>query len=231
MPGQNYFNQPSSLYQQQQSIYPYQNYLQQPLEIPFSSIPYVPKISQFPPPQIPETAYQPPLANNVYDERLYPRGYPGRLSRLETAYRSPLTTNIYDEVAYPGNYPEQYSLPEPVYRPPLRTNVYDEGLYPGSYSGRFPRSHGRHSQGNYLRYKYPLNNLQNVFQVQEVVPKESSGNIAQPVIVRQDPQAPEIIYDQQGAPLMSAQPYGERQVGAFKLRNDHGYQVTVSTHV
>lgn len=62
------------------------------------------------------------------------------------------------------------------------------------------------------------------------VPNESSRQFSQPVAFRQKPQEPQIILDEQGTPVMSAQPYGERQVGTFRLRHDNGYQVSVSLH-
>jgi hypothetical protein len=62
-------------------------------------------------------------------------------------------------------------------------------------------------------------------------PKGHYRQFSQPVVLRQEPQESQLILDQQGAPVMSAQPYGERQVGTFRLRHDNGYQVSVSRHV
>jgi hypothetical protein len=62
-------------------------------------------------------------------------------------------------------------------------------------------------------------------------PKGSYRQFSQPGVLRQEPQESWLILDQQGTPVMSAQPYGDRQVGTFKLRHDNGYQVSVSRHV
>jgi hypothetical protein len=61
-------------------------------------------------------------------------------------------------------------------------------------------------------------------------PKGPYRQIAQPAVLRQEPQESWLILDQQGTPVMSAQPYGDRQVGTFRLRHDNGYQVSVSRH-
>ena len=62
-------------------------------------------------------------------------------------------------------------------------------------------------------------------------PKGPYRQFSQPVVLRQEPQESSLILDQQGTPVMSAQPYGDRQVGTFRLRHDNGYQVSVSRHV
>ncbi|XP_069677363.1 uncharacterized protein [Periplaneta americana] len=88
--------------------------------------------------------------------------------------------------------------------------------------GRVPRGHGRYHQ---LRG----GDLRSMFQIEEQVP---AGGLyrrpPQPLVLRQEPQVPEVIVDQRGTPVMTSQPFGDRQVGAFRLRNDHGYQVTMS---
>jgi len=62
-------------------------------------------------------------------------------------------------------------------------------------------------------------------------PKGPYRQFSQPVVLRQEPQESWLVLDQQGTPVMSAQPYGDRQVGTFRLRHDNGYQVSVSLHV
>jgi len=62
-------------------------------------------------------------------------------------------------------------------------------------------------------------------------PKGPYRQFSTPVVMRQEPQESQLILDQQGTPVMSAQPYGDRQVGTFRLRHDNGYQVSVSRHV
>jgi len=84
-------------------------------------------------------------------------------------------------------------------------------LYPGTY----PENYGL----------FPAAKRQQQF------PKGPSRQFSQPVVLKQQPQESQLILDQQGTPVMLAQPYGDRQVGTFRLRHDNGYQVSVSRHV
>lgn len=76
-----------------------------------------------------------------------------------------------------------------------------------------------------IKYSSPSRNLQNVFRVEEQVPKGTYTYVAEPVVIRHEREQPQVILDQRGTPVISAEPYGDRQVGTFRLRNDHGYQV------
>ena len=63
------------------------------------------------------------------------------------------------------------------------------------------------------------------------VRKGSYRQFSQPSVLNQEPEDSQLILDQQGTPVMLAQPYGNHQVGTFRLRHDNGYQVSVSRHV
>ncbi|KAJ9598374.1 hypothetical protein L9F63_010948, partial [Diploptera punctata] len=223
----NSFQQPISSYSEspQKSSYfnrypvpsPYTNTIPYPYQINPNYAPFLPNIL---PASIPEQTYFNKFQNAYHYQQ---EGYP-----FDNFQQTP-DIDMYSRVPYtPNNFqfaPPQ--TPEYIYRPTLTANIYDEGAFPGSYSGRFTRNHGVFPYRNSdLRHSIPLRNFQNVFKVQEQVSRGTYEHLAQPAILRQEPQVPEIIADRQGTPVMSAEPYGERQVGAFKLRNDHGYKVT-----
>jgi hypothetical protein len=125
-------------------------------------------------------------------------------------------------------------FPETLYQQQIAADGLGYSTYPGSYQpfgslGRYSKSYGQIP--NYVantKYPSPSRNLQNVFRVEEQVPKETYRYFTEPVVIRREREQPEVIVDQQGTPVISAQPYGDRQVGTFRLRNDHGYQVLVS---
>jgi hypothetical protein len=123
----------------------------------------------------------------------------------ETLYQQPMTANALDFMTYPQ-----------IYRPVSSARPYQK-IY-----GRVPYHLAD------VRYSSPSSNMQNVFRVEEQVPEESYRYPTEPVVVRHERGQPRVILDQQGKPVISAQPYGTRQVGTFRLRNDHGYQVLVS---
>jgi hypothetical protein len=143
----------------------------------------------------------------------------------------------FDVVGELPNIPRSFSdisnqLPESSYQQ-IKANGFVSGVYPERYPlsdfvWRYPRSYERIPyRGTDVKYSSPLRNLQSVFRVEDHVPKGPYREFAQPVVVRQEPQQSQVILDQQGTPVMSMQPYGHRQVGTFRLRNDHGYQVLV----
>jgi hypothetical protein len=125
-------------------------------------------------------------------------------------------------------------FPETFYQQPIADNSLHYSTYPESYplfsSARpYEKFYGRvpyHVAD--IRYSSPSRNLQNVFRVEEQVPKGTYTYVAEPVVTRHERKQPEVILDQRGTPVISAEPYGNRQVGTFRLRNDHGYQVQVS---
>jgi hypothetical protein len=80
------------------------------------------------------------------------------------------------------------------------------------YSSTYPANYGQFSSAKHYQQ----------------FPTESYRKFSQPVVIRHEPEEPQLILDQRGTPLMSGQPYGERQVGTFRLRHDNGYQVSVS---
>jgi hypothetical protein len=124
------------------------------------------------------------------------------------------------------------TFPETLYQQPL----IDYSTYPESYprfsSVRpYEKFYGRvPNHVADIRYSPLSRNLQNVFRVEEQVPKGTYTYVAEPVGIRHEREQPEVILDQQGTPVITAQPYGDHQVGTFRLRNDHGYQIQVSHH-
>lgn len=122
---------------------------------------------------------------------------------------------------------------ESLYQP-FKPYGFVSGINPEKYPlsdfvWRYPRNGRIPYRGTDMKYSQPLRNQQNVFRL-ENGPKGSYRQLTQPVVMRKEPQQAEVILDQQGTPVMSAQPYGDRQVGTFTLRNDHGYQVLVSQY-
>jgi hypothetical protein len=134
---------PSNINNVQQTIYPYQRFYQQPLEVPYNLKSFSEVSDQFP----------------------------------DISHQQPITVNS----LYSSTYPE------------------NDRLFTSA----------KHYQQ---------------------VPKESPRKFSQPAVVRQEQQEPQLILDQQGTPVISAQPYGDHQVGTFRLRHDNGYQVLVSQH-
>jgi hypothetical protein len=146
----------------------------------------------------------------------------------------------FDVVGEPPYSPKGFNyisnqFPEPLYQP-FKANGFVSSINPEKYPlsnfvWRYPRSYDRIPyRGTDVKFSSPLRNLQNVFRLEDHGPKGSYRQYAEPVVIRQEPQQSEVILDQQGTPVMSAQPYGDRQVGTFTLRNDHGYQVLVSQY-
>ncbi|PSN51384.1 hypothetical protein C0J52_04456 [Blattella germanica] len=203
-------------------ISPAQNYGQRYLNLPpinQPSYPYqvTPSFSPIPAPQ-----QNYPISRIINPDRFQNIPYPYQ----NDYYQEPLETDPYFGRPYPSN---PFSDPISNYRQQAPANVLDEGLFQNVYAGRFRRNHGRFPyQNSPFRYRNPMRNFQNVFEIEDQAPRGSYGQFTQPVIVRQEPQVPEIIVDQRGRPMMTSEPYGERQVGAFKLKNDHGYQVTMN---
>jgi hypothetical protein len=122
------------------------------------------------------------------------------------------------------------TVPETLYQQQITPNSLDYSTYPESHplfsSVRpYEKFYGRVPD---VRYFPPSRNLQNMFRVEEKLPKGTYAYVAEPVAIRHEREQPEVILDQQGTPVISAEPYGTRQVGTFRLRNDHGYQVQVS---
>jgi hypothetical protein len=119
-------------------------------------------------------------------------------------------------------------FPEPPYQP-SKANGFVSSKNSGKY---LLKSLVRSYPKSYERIPYRGKDLKyiNVFRSEDHDPNGPYRQTAQPVEMRQEPQQSEVILDQQGTPVMSAQPYGDRQVGTFTLRNDHGYQVSVSQH-
>jgi hypothetical protein len=100
-------------------------------------------------------------------------------------------------------------------------------------SGQLPYTfHPSPTTDNSLYFStYPENyGLFSAAKRRQQFPKGAYRKFPQPVALRQEPQESQIILDQQGTPVMSAQPYGDRQVGTFRLRHNDGYQVSVSRH-
>lgn len=95
-------------------------------------------------------------------------------------------------------------LPDIFRQNPTKVNSLYPSTYPENY-GMFPaaKRHQKFPEGLYRKF-------------------------SQPVLLRQEPQESQLILDQQGTPVMSAQSYGDGQVGTFRLRHDKGYQVSVS---
>jgi hypothetical protein len=125
-------------------------------------------------------------------------------------------------------------FPETLYQQSIAAKGLDYATYPETYP---PLIYARPYQKTYdlapykvanIKHSSPSRNLENVFRVDEQVPKDSYPYAAEPIAIRHELEEPEVILDHRGTPVISAQPYGTRQVGTFRLRNDHGYRVLVS---
>jgi len=161
---------------------------------------------------------------------------PDQLQQTTYPYQQPF--GVASELRYsPKSFsdtPNQFV--EPFYEQPVAVNGLDSGMYPENYQfsssvGRYPEIYEQIPYGGTdMKYSSSLRNLQNVFRIEEQVPKGYYREFVQPVAVNKEQEQPVVIMNQQGTPLMTVQPYGDRQVGTFRLRNDHGYQVLVSQY-
>lgn len=160
-----------------------------------------------------------------------------QLQHVNYPYRGPYQQpfNVAGKISYsPIRFNDiSDTFPEKLYQQLTAANKLDYSTIPESYP---PFSAVRPYEKFYgrvpnpvadIRYFPPSENLQNVFRVEEKLPKGTYRYVAEPVAIRHE-REPEVILDQQGTPVISAQPYGNRQVGTFTLRNDRGYQVQVS---
>jgi hypothetical protein len=165
------------------------------------------------------------------------------LDRLQHVFYPPTNLPIYQQpfdvagkISYnPISFNDvSNTLPETLYQQSFAANGLDYATYPRSYQPfiyeiPYQKIHDRapyHMAD--IKYPSPSRNLQNVFRVYEQVPKDSYPYATEPIVIRHEREQPEVILDRQGTPVISAQPYGTRQVGAFRLKNDHGYRVLVS---
>ncbi|XP_067004672.2 uncharacterized protein [Anabrus simplex] len=115
--------------------------------------------------------------------------------------------------------------------PTLLQNVQNGPKYGKQYQQNTPMQ----SMDPFLMYPRPF------LQQQQNIPERTSIQNVEPIPLyptqQQDMEPipmypvadttrqPRLVYNQQGVPVMISRPYGDRRVGAFKLRNDRGYQV------